>query len=100
MRTRMPGGVAGVRPTRSPPFFFGRSLTRCSVSWRCAAELGPINPRVCLFCALAQDGQSRLSGPIPLKAAAKVQDPLESQYESSRVEPPDTPSEPILMLPG
>jgi membrane associated rhomboid family serine protease len=35
-----------------------------------------------------------------LKAAPKVLDPLESQYESSRVEPPDTPGEPILMLPG
>ena len=35
-----------------------------------------------------------------LKAAPKVLDPLESQYESFRVEPPDTPGEPILMLPG
>ncbi len=61
--------------SQSPPFFFA-------------------------VCALAQCGQSRLSGLTPLKPPFKVLDPLESQPESSPALPPDTPREPILTLPG
>jgi membrane associated rhomboid family serine protease len=66
---KMEGGLS-----QSPPFFFA-------------------------VCALAQRGQSRLSGPIRLKATAEGPRPVESKPETFREAPPEPPREPILTLP-
>src|SRR5207302_6333269 len=72
----------------------------------CGAPLSGAAPRPgherarTAVCALAQCGQSRLSGRMPQKPPSEVLVPLESPSESPLDLPPDPPREPILTLPG